>query len=85
MGHVIAKRAMEMALTNARGMGMVAVQNSSHYGITGYYITWQRMQAGIGICGINMTVHCPPRRRERWAPILCLCYATDEEFHFSLD
>ncbi|MDI9459625.1 MAG: Ldh family oxidoreductase, partial [Bacillota bacterium] len=39
MGHVIGKRAMEMAISKAKeyGMGMVAVRNSSHYGIAGYY------------------------------------------------
>jgi len=39
MGHVISVRATEMAIKKAKeyGMGMVAVRNSSHYGIAGYY------------------------------------------------
>ncbi|HOP63718.1 MAG TPA: Ldh family oxidoreductase, partial [Spirochaetota bacterium] len=39
MGHVIAKRAMDMAMEKAEkyGLGMTAVRNSTHYGIAGYY------------------------------------------------
>ena len=39
MGMVIAKRAMQMAIDKARvyGMGSVAVRNSTHFGIAGYY------------------------------------------------
>src|SRR5690554_7892303 len=39
MGQVISKKAMEMAIEKAEayGMGMVAVRNSNHYGIAGYY------------------------------------------------
>lgn len=39
VGHVVGRRAMEMYIRKAQhfGMGMVAVRNSSHYGIAGYY------------------------------------------------
>lgn len=39
MGHVIAHRAMTMAMDKAEefGMGSVAVRNSTHFGIDGYY------------------------------------------------
>lgn len=39
MGMVIAKYAMQMAINKARqfGMGSVAVRNSTHFGIAGYY------------------------------------------------
>ena len=39
MGQVIGYRAMQMAIDKAKtyGMGMVAVRNSCHYGIAGYY------------------------------------------------
>ena len=38
MGMVIAKKAMHMAITKAKqlGLGMVVVRNSTHYGIAGY-------------------------------------------------
>jgi L-2-hydroxycarboxylate dehydrogenase (NAD+) len=39
MGHVIAYRSMELAIAKARdcGLGGVAVRNSTHFGIAGYY------------------------------------------------
>ncbi len=39
MGHVISYRAMEMAVNKAKqtGVGAVAVRNSTHFGICGYY------------------------------------------------
>ena len=39
MGHVIAHRAMSLAIEKARrcNVGMVGVRNSTHFGITGYY------------------------------------------------
>ena len=39
MGHVIAYRAMRLAMDKARqyGLGAVAVRNGTHFGIAGYY------------------------------------------------
>lgn len=39
MGHVIGARSMQMAIDKARsfGLGAVAVRNSSHFGVDGYY------------------------------------------------
>lgn len=55
MGMVAAVKAMEMAIEKARayGMGMVAVRNSSHYGIAGYYATMATDAGMIGITGTN--------------------------------
>ena len=55
MGHVIAKRAKQMAIDKARrfGMGMVAVRNSTHYGIAGYYVLAACDDGMIGITGTN--------------------------------
>ena len=41
MGMVIGIKAMQLAIDKAKayGMGMVAVRNSTHYGIAGYYAT----------------------------------------------
>ena len=41
MGQVVAAKSMQMAIDKAKklGMGMVAVRNSTHYGIAGYYAT----------------------------------------------
>ncbi len=55
MGHVIAKNAMERAIGKAKvhGMGMVAVKNSTHYGIAGYYAMMAARAGMIGITGTN--------------------------------
>ncbi len=52
MGQVIAYRSMQKAIEKASkyGMGMVAVRNSTHYGIAGYY---SMMAADAGMISIN--------------------------------
>jgi LDH2 family malate/lactate/ureidoglycolate dehydrogenase len=54
MGMVIGHRAMQLAIEKARhhGLGAVAVRNSSHYGIAGYYA---RMAVLEGMVGLSMT------------------------------
>jgi L-2-hydroxycarboxylate dehydrogenase (NAD+) len=54
MGHVIAYRAMRMAMDKARrhGVGAVAVRNSTHFGIAGYY---PLMAAREGLMGLTVT------------------------------
>jgi len=55
MGHVIGQKAMQSAIDKAReyGMGSVAVRNSSHYGICGYYAEMATKQDMIGITFTN--------------------------------
>lgn len=54
MGHVIAYRSMQMAMEKARryGLGAVAVRNSTHFGIAGYYAL---MAANAGMMGFVVT------------------------------
>lgn len=54
MGHVIAYRSMRMAMDKARryGLGAVAVRNSTHFGIAGYY---PLMAAREGMMGLAVT------------------------------
>jgi L-2-hydroxycarboxylate dehydrogenase (NAD+) len=54
MGMVIAKRAMRMAIEKARvyGMGSIAVRNSTHFGIAGYY---PLMAVKEGMIGLTVT------------------------------
>ena len=54
MGMVIGKRAMQLAIDKARtyGMGSVAVRNSTHFGIDGYYA---RMAINAGMIGMSFT------------------------------
>ncbi len=54
MGHVIAYRAMRLAMDKARqyGLGAVAVRNSTHFGIAGFY---PLMAAEEGMIGLTVT------------------------------
>lgn len=54
MGMVVAKRCMQMAIDKAKkyGMGSVAVRNSNHFGIDGYYA---RMAIEAGMIGMSFT------------------------------
>jgi len=55
MGHVIAYRSMQMAIDKARegGLGAVAVRNSTHFGIAGYYALVAVRQGQIGLAFTN--------------------------------
>ncbi len=54
MGHVIAYRAMRMAIDKAKqyGLGAVTVRNGTHFGIAGYY---PLMAAQEGLMGLTVT------------------------------
>jgi LDH2 family malate/lactate/ureidoglycolate dehydrogenase len=90
MGHVIAKRAMQMAIDKARrwGLGMVAVRNSTHYGIAGYYPMMAASQGCIGLTGTNARPAIAPtfsvENMLGTNPLTAAC-PTDEEFPFVLD
>mmetsp|Transcript_25657 Transcript_25657/g.57118 ORF Transcript_25657/g.57118 Transcript_25657/m.57118 type:complete len:510 (+) Transcript_25657:119-1648(+) len=55
LGLYIGPHAMEMAIEKAKkhGVGFVAVQNSTHYGIAGYYATMATEAGCIGLTGTN--------------------------------
>ena len=54
MGQVVSRYAMELAIKKAKqiGIGMVAVRDSTHYGIAGYYA---KMAADADLIGVCMT------------------------------
>lgn len=90
MGHVIAYKSMKIAIEKARkfGMGMVAVRNSTHYGIAGYY-PLMAIEAGmIGITGTNARPSIAPTfgvENMLGTNPLTFGMPTDEEFPFVLD
>lgn len=55
MGHVVGAFAMKLAIEKAKktGIGVVAVRNSNHFGIAGYYTLMAAKENLIGICMTN--------------------------------
>ena len=90
MGHVIGKKSMQMAIDKAKkyGMGMVAVRNSTHYGIAGYYTLMAVKSGMIGIAGTNARPSIAPTfgvENMLGTNPLTFSLPTDEEFPFFLD
>jgi len=90
MGHVVAKKAMEMAIQKAKehGMGMVVVRHSTHYGIAGYYASMAVKENMIGITGTNARPSQAPTfgvENMLGTNPLTFGIPTDEEFPFILD
>lgn len=90
MGQVIGVRAMELALEKARtqGMGMVAVRNSTHYGIAGYYALMAAKNNMLGITGTNARPSIAPTfgvENMLGTNPLTIGFPTDEDFPFILD
>lgn len=90
MGHVIGKRAMAMAMDKADqfGMGMVAVRNSSHYGICGYYAIMAAEAEMIGVTGTNARPSIAPTfgvENMLGTNPLVFGMPTDEGFPFVID
>jgi L-2-hydroxycarboxylate dehydrogenase (NAD+) len=90
MGMVAACHAMRIAIQKARkyGLGAVAVRNSGHYGIAGYYT---RMAAEKGMVGMSFTnAHPSIAPTFGVEPMLgtnpiAFSAPTDEEFPFTFD
>jgi L-2-hydroxycarboxylate dehydrogenase (NAD+) len=90
LGHVIGKQAMQMAIDKAAsfGMGMVAVRNSTHYGIAGYYALMAAEQGMIGITGTNARPSVAPTfgvENILGTNPMTFAMPTDEAFPFLLD
>jgi len=90
MGQVIAKKSMQLAIDKARqhGLGMVAVRNSTHYGIAGYYITMAAEAGMVGITGTNARPSIAPTfgiENMLGTNPLAVGLPSDEDFPFILD
>ena len=90
MGMVASKKAMDMCIEKAHkyGMGMVAVRNSSHYGIAGYWTGLAAKENMIGISGTNARPSVAPSfgvENMLGTNPLTFSMPTDEPFPFTLD
>lgn len=90
LGMVIGTRAMQMAIDKARlcGLGCVAVRNSTHYGIAGYYPSMAVKNGMIGMSVTNARPSVSPTFGVK--PMLgtnpiAFGAPTDEEFPFLYD
>jgi len=90
MGHVIAHKAMKTAITKAKeyGLGAVAVRNSTHFGIAGYYSLMAIKEGMIGLAVTNARPSIPPTfgcEPMLGTNPLTMGAPTDEAFPFLLD
>ena len=90
MGQVISKKSMNMAIEKAAeyGLGMVAVRNSTHYGIAGYYALMATGADMIGITGTNARPSVAPTfgvENMLGTNPLTFGIPTDEDFPFVID
>jgi len=90
MGHVIAKNAMQTAIDKAAqyGLGAVAVKNSTHYGICGYYADMATQQDMIGLTFTNARPSvCPTNGVQPLLGTNPICFGapTDLDFPFIYD
>ena len=90
MGQVIGYKAMQMAIEKAKkyGMGMVAVRNSCHYGIAGYYASMATKAGCIGMTGTNARPSVAPTFGVEGmfgTNPFTVGIPTDEEFDFIFD
>jgi LDH2 family malate/lactate/ureidoglycolate dehydrogenase len=90
MGHVIGVRSMQMAIDKAKncGLGMVAVRNSTHYGIAGYYALMAAKEDMICFTGTNARPSIAPTfgvENMLGTNPLTIGFPTDEEFPFVID
>jgi L-2-hydroxycarboxylate dehydrogenase (NAD+) len=90
MGHVIAYRAMRLAMDKAKqyGLGAVAVRNGTHFGIAGYYPLMATQEGMMGLCVTNARPAIAPTFGTE--PMLgtnpiAFAAPSDMEFPFSFD
>lgn len=90
MGMVASKAAMDICIKKAKsyGLSMVAVRNSTHYGIAGYWTTMATNSGLIGLTGTNARPSIAPTfgvENMLGTNPLTVGFPTDEDFPFTLD
>ncbi len=89
-GHVIAHKAMSLAIQKAKehGIGCVTVKNSTHFGIAGYYARMATEAGMIGLVCTNARPAVPPTfgvKPMLGTNPLTFGIPSDEDFPFLLD
>jgi LDH2 family malate/lactate/ureidoglycolate dehydrogenase len=90
LGQPVSHRAMRLAIAKARehSVGFVAVRNSNHYGIAGYYAMMALAEDMIGICTTNTEVIVVPtfaRNAVLGTNPIAIAVPTGKERSFVLD
>ncbi|MBN2301321.1 MAG: Ldh family oxidoreductase [Lentisphaerae bacterium] len=90
MGHVVAKRCMQMAIEKARehGVGCVVARNSTHFGIAGYYALMAAEAGMIGQISTNARPSIAPTfgvENMLGTNPLTFAMPSDEKFPFMID
>ncbi|EKX42168.1 hypothetical protein GUITHDRAFT_74129, partial [Guillardia theta CCMP2712] len=90
LGLTIGPACMKMAIDKAKkhGIGCVIVQNSTHYGIAGYYATMATQAGCVGFSTTNARPSIAPTfgvEGMMGTNPLCFGIPTDEEFPFVID
>jgi LDH2 family malate/lactate/ureidoglycolate dehydrogenase len=90
MGMVVGNHAMKMAIEKAskNGLGAVAVRNSSHFGVAGYYPLLAANEGMVGFCVTNAHPSTAPTFGTK--PMLgtnpiAVAAPTDEDFPYMFD
>ena len=90
MGMVASHKAMEMAIAKAKqyGTSTVAVRNSTHYGIAGYWVSMALKAGMLGITGTNARPSIAPTfgvENMLGTNPITFGLPTDEDFPFIID
>lgn len=90
LGLYIGPYCMQLAIDKAKkhGVGFVAVQNSTHYGIAGYYTSMACDQGCVGFSGTNARPSIAPTfgvEPMLGTNPLCFGIPSDEDFDFNID